>query len=238
MANECTGPKNELLECDREFTIAEAKTIVGYIYDACCIHTEDMFHNTFFHEICPLMSIAEHVGDEATRIVFLGRNARFDGLLLINGGQKQKVELTAAIDGRHDALRMELLTKRGDAPAFQKIQARGTKRNRTFSANETEGGCTDEYDEGTLLPLLKCALARKVDKAKSNEHYSGAWLGVVFDDWVCPLGRSKKKKRFDPLCQRWLGSTPRQYAPFSRVFIIGISRQYLFDSCQMLGSYY
>ena len=236
MANECTDQRNELLKAGREFTIAEAKTIVDYLYDTFCIPTQDRFHNTFFHEICPLMSIAEHLGDEATRIVFLGEIAGFDGLLLLNEGRKQKVELTAAIDGRHDALRMELLTKRGDAPAFQKIKASGTKRNRTFGPNETEGGCRDEYDYGTLLPLLENALALQVNKAKTNQLYDGAWLGVVFDDWVCPLERSKKKRRFDPLCQCLLGGTLGRYAPFSRVFIIGTSRQYLFDSYEIWGT--
>jgi hypothetical protein len=233
MSNECTGQSSELFNPGREFTIAEAKAIVSHVYDNCRIDTEDRFHNTFFHEICPLLLIAEHMGGEAARIVFVGSNLRFDGLLLFNEGREQKVELTAAIDGYHDALRMELLAKRGHAPAFQKIQASGTKGNRIFGPNETDGGRSDGYDQGTLLPLLENALALKIGKAPGNEFYSDAWLGVVFDDWVCPLGSTTKKKRFDPLCRRLLGNGPDRYAPFSRVFIIGISRQYLFDSREM-----
>jgi hypothetical protein len=232
MPNECTSQKDELLNYDRKFTIAEAKGIVDYIYYRCCIDTQDRFHNIFFHEICPLLLIAEHVGGEATRIVFLGANARFDGLLLLERGSKQKVELTAAIDGHHDALRMELLARRGYAPAFQKIQASGSKRNRTFGPNETDAGRADEYDHGTLLPLLRNAIALKITKGETNQSYSGAWLGVVFDDWVCPLGKTEKKKRFDPLCRLLLGDSADRYAPFSRIFVVGISRQYLFDSCE------
>lgn len=230
MPNEWTDLKNKLLEPGREFTIAEAKEIVNCVYKHYCIDTQDRFHNAFFHEICPLLLIAEHVGGEATRIVFLGANSCLDGLLFLENGRKQKVELTAAIDGQNEALRMELLAKRGDAPAFQKIQALGSKKNRTFCKNETDGGRTDEYDHGTLLPLLENALALKIDKAKTSQHYAGAWLGVVFDDYVCPLSRTKKKIRFDPICKRMLGNGPERYAPFSRVFIIGISRQYLIDS--------
>ena len=73
------------------------------------------------------------------RIVFSGANSRFDGLILFDKGRKQRVELTAAIDGHDEAVRMELLAKRGDAPAFQKIEASGSKRNRTFGPNETDG---------------------------------------------------------------------------------------------------
>jgi hypothetical protein len=126
---------------------------------------------------------------------------------------------------------MELLAKRGDAPAFQKIEASGSNRNRTFGPNEADGIWMAEYDLGTLLPLLEKALARKIDRARANQFYSGAWLGMVFDDWVCPLGKIEKKMRFDPLCRRLLGDNPDRYAPFSRVFILGISREYLFDSC-------
>lgn len=230
MPNECTDQKDELRKPGREFIIAEAKAIVNHIYDHCCIDTQDRFHNTFFHEICPLLLIAEHVGGEATRVVFLGANSCLDGLLFLENGRKQKVELTAAIDGQNEALRMELLAKRGDAPAFQKIEASGIKKNRTFDKNETDVGRTDKYDDRTLLPLLENALALKINKAKTSQHYAGAWLGVVFDDYVCPLSRTKKKIRFDPICKRMLGNGPERYATFSRVFIIGISRQYLFDS--------
>lgn len=233
MPNECTGQKNELLQPGRKFTTSEARALVNHIYDHCCIDTQDRFHNTFFHEICPLLLIAENVGGDATRVVFSGADSGFDGLLLLENGRKQKIELTAAIDGQDEALRMELLAKRGDAPAFQKIQASGTKKNRTFGPNETDGGRRNEHDHGTLLPLLQKALALKIDKARTNQHYSGAWLGVVFDDWACPLERSKKKSRFDPLCRRLLSGGPDCYAPFSRVFIIGISRQYLFESSEM-----
>ena len=179
MSNECIDQQNYLLKAGREFTVAEAKTIVNSIYDNCCIDTESRFHNSFFHEICPLLLIAEHIADEAVRIVFSEANSRFDGLILFNEGRKQRVELTAAIDGHDEALRMELLEKRGHAPAFQKIAARGSRRNRTFGPNETDGIRMAEYDRGTLLPLLEKALAQKVNRARANQLYSGAWLGVV-----------------------------------------------------------
>ena len=223
---------DRLIRPDRGLTIAEAKKIVDDVYNGRrLIDTQDRFHNTFFYEICPLLLIAEHVGNNETRIGFMGAKSRFDGLLLLGKkGKKQKVELTAAIDGQNDALQMELLKKRGHAPAFQKIKSTGTRRNREFGKNTTNMIRSDEYNQKTLIPLLKDALARKIKKAKRNQDYADAWLGIGFDDGICPLSGREKKKRFDPLCRQVLGNVPERYAPFSRVFFVGISRKYFFDS--------
>lgn len=230
MPSQHTDLKDRLLKPNKTFTIVEAEEIVNHVYDHCYIDTEDRFHNIFFYEICPLLLIAKHIGGKATRIAFVGADSRFDGLIFLGNEQKaQKIELTAAIDGHDDALRMELLRKRGHAPAFQKIQATGIKRNRGFGKNETSAICSDEYDYKILLPLLEKALALKIEKAKTNQHYAGAWLGIVFDDWIMPLVE-RKKERFDPICIQVLGANPERYAPFSRVFCVGVSRLYLFDS--------
>ena len=247
MVGTCTDMKDKLIKPGIMFTISEAIRIVNHIYNHCCIDPKDRFHNTFFHEICPILSIAEHVDSGDTRMVFTGADAQFDGLLHLKPGGQQKVEMTSAIDGQNDALQMELLDKQGYARAFVPIHASGTKKTRIFGPNESytsastgdygwstdeDGGSTDRYDCETLLPLLEQSLLRKIKKAKKNENYADGWLGIVFDDWVCPLKKAEKKKRFDPLCRRLLDGGRDQYAPFCRVFILGISRQYLFDSCE------
>jgi hypothetical protein len=124
---------------------------------------------------------------------------------------------------------MELLHKRGHAPAFQKVQATGTKRSRLFGKNQTEAISSNEYDQGVLRPLLENALALKIVKARTNQHYAGAWLGLVFDDWICPID-DRKKRRFDPVCRYVLGDSAERYSPFTRGFCVGVSRKYLFDS--------
>lgn len=219
----------------REFSISEAREIVIRIYDDDDnpIDTRSRFHNTFFYEICPLLMISEHPGIETTGIVFTGADARFDGLLLLGDERKaQKVELTAAIDGHNDALQMELLKERGHAPAFQKIEATRTRKNRKFGKNKLEAINSEEYNQETLLPFLEGALAHKKEEAKKNPDYIDAWLGVVFDDWITP-SIEKKPGRFDPICRQMLGDAPEQHAPFSRVFCVGVSRQYLFDSWEV-----
>jgi hypothetical protein len=114
-------------------------------------------------------------------------------------------------------------------PYFKKIEATGTKRKRKFGINQLEAINSEDYNHEILLPLLKNALALKKMKAERNQHYTGAWLGIVFDDWIEP-SKEKKPARFDPICRQLLGNDPKQHAPFSRVFCLGISRQYLFDS--------
>lgn len=224
--------QQRLLTPGHEFTIEEAREVVNRLYEHYCIDTEDRFHNLFFHEICPLLLIAEHVANEMTRIVFAVENARHDGQLIFGDERRtQKVEMTAAIDCRQDALRMELLAARGRAPAFQKVRFSSTKKTRIFNedGNAVEAVLSQEYDQGTLLPLLEEALERKLKKAQTNVDYEAAWLGIVFDDWIMPINHSKKR-RFDPVCEQVLAGDHGQCHPFSRVFSIGLSRKYIFDS--------
>lgn len=223
-----------LLQSGQELNIEEAREVVNHLYEHCRIDTRDRFHNVFFHEVCPLLLIAEHVGDSMTRIVFTGGDTRFDGIIILEEYcTVQKVEFTAAIDGYQDALRMELLAARGHAPAFRKIRASGTKGHRTF---HEDGNADDAFewaqrDQEMLRVLFDKALKLKVEKARTNPNYDGAWLGIVFDDWIMPPN-DRKKGCFDPLCRRVLAAGARQYHPFSRVFFVGISRKYIFDSCR------
>jgi len=229
--------RKELLNPNKRFAISQAEKIVDQLRDPSQkddrINFGDRFHNTFFYEICPLLSICKHIGNEESRIAFTGHTERFDGLIFLSGKpEPRKIEMVCAIDGYNDALQMELLKKQGHAPAFQKIQASGTKqKKRKFHKKEALAICSDTYYRETLLPLMQRALEDKTAKAPNNPHYAGSWLGIVFDDWVQPIPE-RKKECFDPLCRQVLGDDPERHAPFSRVFFVGISREYLFDSCE------
>lgn len=223
----------KLSEPSRRFTLSEAEDIVDEIYSAHCIDTQDRFHNTFFHEICPLLTIAKHVNGAATEFAFTGDTSDIDGVVFQEAMEEpQKVELTVAINGYNDALVMELRKKRGSAPTFQKIQATGKKKNREFGENRLTMINRSEYLETELLPLLEAALTRKTRKSKTNKDYVGAWLGVVFDDGIAP-SEADKRKCFDPICNNLLIDNSTLYAPFSRVFCVGISRRYVFDSHEL-----
>jgi hypothetical protein len=156
--------KQRLRDPGHEFTIEEAREAVNQLYEHGRIDTRDVFHNTFFYEICPLFLIAEHVANRRTKIVFTGKNRRYDGEIIFGDQQRrQKVELTAAIDGHQEDLRMELLAKNGCAPAFQHIEASGGKKKRIFHDDKNVCGAIDlrKYEQETLRPLLERALMEK-----------------------------------------------------------------------------
>jgi len=160
----------------------------------------------------------------------MGPSSPFDGLLLLKNGREQKIELTAAVDGRNDALQMEFLRERGHAPGFQSIEVdrEGTKRQRKFGPNRTRMINVDEYNETTILPLLARAFDAKVKKSRTSASYSNAWLGIVFDDHISPE-IERKRDRFDPLFVRLIANHDSSF-PFERIFGLGVSRTYVFDS--------
>lgn len=220
--------KNELLAKNKIFSIGEANSVVNSICNECVIDTLDRFHGSFFYEIRPLLTIANKLGDEVSSIQFTGAQSGFDGLLFGRNKEKQKVEMTAAIDGYNDSLQMELLAKQGRAPAFQKIDAKGTKRNRQFGKNESNAFTADDYYQALRL-LFEEAIRRKTSKATTNADYRDAWLGIVFDDLIL-LKSDRNKTRLDHLCSLMLDNSRRNYAPFSRVFFVGANWAYVFDS--------
>jgi len=186
------------------------------------------YQDKVYYEICPLVEIARYVGDQFMQLRFLPPNHSHDGSLILSASE-QIIELTAARYGYDDALRMELFEARGHAPAFEKIEAKGSKNNRIFGPNKSVVRRVGDYEWGTLLPLFRHAIDKKIERSRTNASYRQAWLGVVFDDNVCPFNE-KKHGRFDPVCRYALRERCRGYAPFSRVFFLGVSRQYLFDS--------
>jgi hypothetical protein len=204
----------------------EFRRLVDFLYSNARIEATDRFHGTFFYEICPLLTLAERF-PSASAIQFSGSTSRCDGVLFFEEKDTpQNVELTLAVDGYAEALRMELLKRRGHAPGIQKIEACGNKGNRTFGENVTKAIDSKTHDHTILLPLIKTAIERKVRKSQTNQEYSKAWLAVCFDDWSAP-NPSWKKERFDPLFASVVKSV--SLLPFSRLFGIGTSRQYVFD---------
>jgi len=222
--------RRQILSGDHEYSIAEALHLVSEILKHPPM-TGERFHNSFFHEFAPLVSLALYVGNDETRIAYTGTTIGVDGHLLLGPARcRRKVEFTAAVDGANEALRMELAAKRGAAPATGKIEASGSKHKRLFGANCTLGGRADRHDP-ELLELMKKCIASKQEKAGSRPDYKDAWLGVVLEDY--PPGHLQKKKRFDPLC---ILALAQPFEPFSRVFFIAVGGDYLFDSERIKAS--
>ena len=215
----------ELLEPATTLPLLRAQAIVQRIYNEHIIDPDHRFHSKFFYEICPLVKIATHVGDNDTQIVISAPNDPYDGLLLFGNGNVQAIELTAAIDGHNKKLIIELLRERGSAPVYRKIEYTGTKRRRRFGPNEAEAVEMDVRDQ-ELLERMQERLREKQRRARTNRAYREAWLGVAFDDW--PPGHDPA--RWDKVCRKFLGAGPMEYTPFRRFFCVGIHQSYLFDS--------
>lgn len=203
-------------------------SVIDHIYSNVEIDIAERFHNFFFYEACPLVSIAEKLNGSIDGIAFTGQKERYDGLFLI-GGKSQKIECVAAIDGQNEALIMEHLQLYGRAPANLKIHATGTKNHRKIDEHNAIARDREADLESELLPLLAQALRSKIEKSKTNPNYCEAWLSIVFDDWLVPAAEQKKQS-FDPLCKKVLKLDPTGNRPFERVFFVGMSRQYIFDS--------
>ena len=206
-------------------------SVIDHIYSSVEIDIAERFHNFFFYEACPLVSIAEKLNGSIDGIAFTGQKERYDGLFLIDG-QPQKIECVAAIDGQNEALIMEHLQLYGRAPANLKIHGTGSKNKRKIDEHSAVARNREDYLENELRPLMEQALQSKIQKSQTNPDYCKAWLSIVFDDWLVPV-EEKKKQNFDPLCEKILKTNPTGHQPFERVFFVGISRQYIFDSFEI-----
>lgn len=222
--------KARLLDGTAIFTIPEAKQYIADVLAFRDIDTEERFHNRFFHEFWPLVTISEAIGMPSTRIVFTASGPGVDATLMLGGGAPPRmVELTAAIDGQQEALRMEHLKKYGHAPVTGRINATGTRnrKDRHIEYAEADWQSADQYNN-ELFQLMKCALLAKQQKARKRPHYQDAWLGIAIPNYP---PTEYKKARLDPLCAGFLHD-PGSFAPFSRVFIVSTIGDYVFDSAR------
>jgi len=217
--------KARLLEGKAVFTIAEASQYIDDVLACGAIDTNDRFYRRFFYEFRPLVAIANAVGPPDIRIVFTASGERIDAIFDLGGNNAPRnVEMTTAVDGQREALMMEHLDVHGFAPVLGEIKATGTR-----AAGNRRIECADvrayKYPD-EISSRMEAALSAKKQKALSNPHYRGAWLGIAIPDFPpAPF----KKSRLDPVCSRLLAS-PEAFVPFSRVFVVSVVGDYLFDS--------
>lgn len=221
----------QLLVNDCAFSLPQAQTYIADVLAARSNRTGTRFHKRFFYEFVPLVAIAQHIAEPGITIIFNGASHDLDGrIVFADGRDDQRVELTAAIDGQNEAVRMELLAERGHAPAVGPIEYTGTKArcDRKFGPNVTIWRDASETARDRFSLVAK-ALDAKRAKASTRLNYRAAWLGIVLDNY--PPTRFKKP-RYDPLCTELL-SNPASYAPFDRVFIVSNVGDYIFDSASL-----
>lgn len=226
--------ENIFKDSDRKFTVLEAIAFINQIDELRVeIDTQCRFHGSYFYEIVPLITIANSLKNQISSIQFVADSERFDGVFWMVNGNAQKIEMTAAIDGQNDALQMELLAIRGHAPAYQQINSSGPKRHRVFGKNKLMAYSGQEYVKDILYPMILERITKKCIKAEANDDYKKAWLGVVFDDYFAP--REDRKPRYlNEMCKNALLSQKKQECPFTRIFFVGVSGKYVFDSAGLI----
>lgn len=212
--------------------VSDATNRVRYIlrkisnYEGELVNTH---YKYLFHEIIPIVSVALHLKSSANSVEFMGYNAQaqIDGIIhFLN--KKQNIEVTTAINPEDKGREIEFCLRYGYKPIpnqkIDEVQC-GPERG------SLPIGSAREFDRDVLFPIMEKALGKKVRAAGKNEKYQGAWLVLVIDDFVCPpsLDADTRVWRFDPLCQHLLKNAA-EMAPFSRIFIVGVSGTYLFDS--------
>jgi hypothetical protein len=74
---------SELLQSGHMIPLPRAQELVNVIYKEHCIDPSLDFHKRFFHEICPLVSIASHISDEVSGIIVSARSANYDGVIVL-----------------------------------------------------------------------------------------------------------------------------------------------------------
>ncbi len=193
----------------------------------------DASYKYLFHEIIPIVSAMKYLGYTAGKMEFTGHDCQIDGKFHLPNGQQQNIEVTTAINPGDKNKRRKFYLQYGYEPIpNQRAKTRPLKELPCDLEENSSSSIKARYfDDKVLFPTMEKALCDKVQKANKNKMYHGAWLILVIDDFICPpsIDAEARGRRFDPLCQRLL-TNKDQWAPFFRVFVIGISGTYIFDS--------
>jgi hypothetical protein len=202
------------------YTLTDAQANISRILKNCDIKMNDRCHPFFFYEIRPIFTVARYL---AADTVMFGDKP--DGVIRIN--QKDvSVECTRDLvdsEGHQESLRMKILTRDGRVPAYQPIEVIGTNnKNRALKNPELEARKVD-WDKITETKSMRfCqAIERKNNAVKNDANLS---LIITFDDW-----EYRSSQNYILSCQKFWNDS-KQNCKYSRVFIIGDSQKFLWDS--------
>ncbi len=199
-------------------SVSSAKqTVDGILNDKVLLDAPH--HSSFFYELRPIIKVARHVAAE--KFCFSGHRSdcSYDGEIYLNG-KKIRVECTRSDAGHHEALEREHRQKFGRAPALQKVEASGSKHKREIQEQQSEF-----IDRSEIFKRVEQELTDAFQK-KMKDKYQGYWLIITFSDIINP------KKEYDTSCILFWEKTKHCNSTFDRVFIIGNSMEYLWDSKQ------
>lgn len=142
----------------------------------------------FYEEVYPLSLFATHLygGRSDIRCVSNMDNRDFDALIIDYSTlppSELKVEITSAIQGYDQHLRMKCFVERGHVNVWGKLSASGTEKKGHYIHVENEAIDRADLLKDTLW-LIRLAIKRKCSRRREAQKYGqGHVLIVTFDDW-------------------------------------------------------
>lgn len=105
----------------------------------------------------------------------------FDGEILSGKGELlESVEITCAVDGHNESVRMERLNKKGMVNAFGKVKYSGKKGNREFTEEEVRTVSNSQI-EAHYVELINHAYLKKKNKTGK---YDGMILLIAIEGYL------------------------------------------------------
>ena len=142
----------------------------------------------FYEEVYPLSLFAEHLYTERSDIRCVPNldNRDFDANILdysTSPPSELKVEITYAVEGREEHLRMKYFLEHGHVSVWDKVSASGNER--VGHKIEVENELTDHtaHLERTFSLIQSAVKGKSMIPDKPQRYGQGHVLVVAFDDW-------------------------------------------------------
>lgn len=180
------------------------------------------FAKDLFEEIHPLAILTTRLFPEGDSVIVrpnLDAKSPYDASIKI-GETNQLVEITFAIDGQAEQLRMEHLQKYKWSPGAAYVKASGPKHNRVIPEAETVADTAMSH-AGAALGLIESAMIGK----SSKRYPEGHWILVAYEDH---LARSDEAMQF--VKASFLDLVREHFPNQSRLFLVGTSGRVFVDS--------
>lgn len=142
----------------------------------------------FYEEIYPLSRFITHLYAERSDIQCIPNldNRDFDAIVLdysTSPPSELKVEITSAVNGHDQHLRMKYFLEHGHVNVWGKLSASGSENVGHVINVENEAFDHTAHLEHTFSLVLSAAKGKSVSPKKPPKYGQGHVLVVVFDDW-------------------------------------------------------
>ena len=205
----------------KPFSLCDAQNLINSVLARRDLKSGKL-HGHFFYEIRPIFSVALYLS--AQQIAYLGLSKGYDGEIHLNDEQSIRIECTRAVEGHSEAIRMEHLEYFGRAPAWGAIKYINKRKNRIIceeppSTRMVSGNQINQVAANHLISAFR----RKAQNKKLQANI----LIISFDDWDRAWLEDKDEflGAFS-VFQQNIADENR----FSRIFIVGDSQKFLWDS--------